>query len=311
MLTAYNEKLNELREKMTRNGKAESMLSQLRKQEAELCARVGELAAQLQLEQADVDRLTGGFRSIFYAVIGKKKEMLEKEQAEALAASMKLDTAKQELKAVQEEIFKLDWEIGSVKRYEREYQEVLMQKAQAMKQMSAYAEKIAELEEKKAFLQIQIRETNEAMAAGRSILGQLENIERSLDDAQACAQWDLFTRKSIITHIAKWTYLDDAQMHAQKLDALVRRFKAELSDLSIQTDFGLPGSDGLRFADWFFDGLLVDWTVLSRIQEAQGNLSPSRYQVQNLLSELRKYETGLKRKIDELDFNIRTLAEEA
>lgn len=311
MLTAYNEKLNELREKMARNGKAESMLCQLRKQEAVLCARVGELATQLQLEQADVDRLTGGFRSIFYAVIGKKKEMLEKEQAEVLAASMKLDTAKQELKAVQEEVFKLECEVGSVKRYEREYQEVLMQKVEAMKQMSAYAEKIAELEEKKAFLQIQIRETNEAMAAGRSILGQLENIERSLDDAQACAQWDLFTRKSIITHIAKWTYLDDAQMHAQKLEALVRRFKAELSDLSIQTDFGLPGSDGLRFADWFFDGLIVDWTVLSRIQEAQGNLSPSRYQVQNLLGELRKYEAGLKRKIDELDFNIRTLAEEA
>ena len=311
MLTAYNEKLNELREKMARNGKAESMLCQLRKQEAVLCARVGELATQLQLEQADVDRLTGGFRSIFYAVIGKKKEMLEKEQAEVLAASMKLDTAKQELKAVQEEVFKLECEVGSVKRYEREYQEVLMQKVEAMKQMSAYAEKIAELEEKKAFLQIQIRETNEAMAAGRSILGQLENIERSLDDAQACAQWDLFTRKSIITHIAKWTYLDDAQMHAQKLDALVRRFKAELSDLSIQTDFSLPGSDGLRFVDWFFDGLIVDWTVLSRIQEAQGNLSPSRYQVQNLLGELRKYEAGLKRKIDELDFNIRTLAEEA
>ena len=89
MLTAYNEKLNELREKMARNGKAESMLCQLRKQEAVLCARVGELATQLQLEQADVDRLTGGFRSIFYAVIGKKKEMLEKEQAEVLAASMK------------------------------------------------------------------------------------------------------------------------------------------------------------------------------------------------------------------------------
>ena len=311
MLTAYNEKLSELREKVARNGKAESMLYELRKQEAALAARVGELATQLQLEQADVDRISGGFRSIFYAVIGKKKEMLEKEQAEALAVSMKLDTAKKELENVQQEVFRLNWEVGSVRRYEREYQEVLMEKVETMKKMSAYAEKIAELEEKKGFLQIQIRETNEAMAAGRSILGQLENIERSLDDAQTCAQWDLFTRKSIITHIAKWSYLDDAQMHAQKLEALVRRFKAELSDLSIQTDFALPGSDGLRFADWFFDGLIVDWTVLSRIQEAQGSLSPSRYQVQNLLGELRKYEAGLKRKIDELDLNIRTLAEEA
>lgn len=311
MLSEYNRKLDELRGKMVRRGKLDSMLYELRRQETELAARVGELASQLQLEQADVDRLTGGFRSVFYAVIGKRTEMLEKEQAEVLAASMKLETAKKELEAVQKEIFRLDWEAGSVKRYEREYQELLIEKAAAMKEMSAYADRITEIEEKKGFLAIQIRETNEAMAAGRSVLAQFENIEQSLSDAETCAQWDVWTRRSLINQIEKWSYLDDAKNHAEKLEWLLRKFKAELSDLSIQTDFGLPGSDGLRFADWFFDGLFVDIEVLSRIQDAQKNLAPSRYQVQNLLSELRKYETGLKRKIEELDLQLRTMAEEA
>ncbi len=311
MLSAYNEKLNGLREKMARRGKLESMLFELRRQEGELAARVGELARELHMEQADVDRLTGGFRSIFYAVIGKKGEMLEKEQAEVLAASMKYETAKKELEAVQKEVYDLDWEAGAIRRYEREYQAVLMEKVEAMKKMSAYAEKIADLEEKKGFLAIQIREVNEAIAAGRNILGQLDNIERSLSDAESCAQWDLFTKRSIITQIEKWSYLDDAKAHAEKLEWLVRRFKTELSDLSIQTDFSLPDSEGLRFADWFFDGLFVDWTVLSRIQESKESLSPSRYQVENMLTELRKYEKGLKRKQDEIDFNIRVLAEEA
>lgn len=311
MLHAYNEKLNALREKMARRGKIESMLFELRRQESELAARVGELARELHMEQADVDRLTGGFRSIFYAVIGKKGEMLEKEQADVLAASMKYETAKKELEAVQKEVYDLDWEAGAIRRYEREYQAVLMEKVEAMKKMSAYAEKIADLEEKKGFLAIQLREVNEAIAAGRNILGQLDSIERSLSDAESCAQWDLFTKGSIITQIEKWSHLDDAKAHAEKLEWLVRRFKTELSDLSLQTDFSLPDSEGLRFADWFFDGLFVDWTVLSRIQESKENLSPSRYQVEKMLTELRRYEKGLKRKQDETDFNIRMLAEEA
>ena len=169
MLSEYNRKLDELRGKMARRGKLDSILYELRKQETELAARVGELASQLQMEQADIDRLTGGFRSIFYAVIGKRAEMLEKEQAEALAASMKLETAKKELEAIQKEIYSLDWEAGAVKRYEREYQALLMEKAAAMKEMSAYADQITEIEEKKGFLAIQIRETNEAMAAGSKV----------------------------------------------------------------------------------------------------------------------------------------------
>ena len=76
MLSEYNRKLDELRGKMARRGKLDSILYELRKQETELAARVGELASQLQMEQADIDRLTGGFRSIFYAVIGKRAAQL-------------------------------------------------------------------------------------------------------------------------------------------------------------------------------------------------------------------------------------------
>ena len=282
----------------------------MRAQEKDLAARVGELAAQLQLEQEDVDRLSGGFRSIFYAVIGKKAEMLEKEQAELLAASMKYETAKKELEAVQQEILRRQLESASPKQLEREYQAALMEKIGVMKTMSAYAEKIADFEEKKGYLAIQLREVGEAMEAGRRVLGQIDRIEESLDSAEGWGTWDLFGG-GVITEIAKYSHLDDAQAGTQRLGALLRQFRTELADITIQTDLRLPTDGFLRFADWFFDGFFVDWTVLSRIQDSKENLKSAQRQVQKVMEQLRRMEREMKHKQDELDLNIRMLAEEA
>lgn len=310
MLTALNEKLNGLRGKMAQCEKTEAMINELRAQEKELTARVGELASLLQIEQEDVDRLTGGFWSIYYAIIGKREEMLEKERAEALAASMKYETAKKELEAVQQEIFSIQLKSASVKQLEREYRAALMEKVEVMKTMSAYAEKIAELEEKKGYLEIQIREVGEAREAGRRVLGQIDRIESSLDSAEGWGTWDLFGG-GVISDIAKYSHLDEAQAGAQNLEALLRRFKTELADITVQADLAVPTDGFLRFADWFFDGFFVDWTVLSRIRESKESLKSAQRQVQKVMDQLHRMENAMKRKQEELDFNIRTLAEEA
>jgi len=310
MLTALNEKLNGLRGKMAQCEKTEAMINELRAQEKELAARVGELASLLQIEQEDVDRLTGGFWSIYYAIIGKREEMLEKERAEALAASMKYETAKKELEAVQQEIFSIQLKSASVKQLEREYRAALMEKVEVMKTMSAYAEKIAELEEKKGYLEIQIREVGEAREAGRRVLGQIDRIESSLDSAEGWGTWDLFGG-GVISDIAKYSHLDEAQAGAQNLEALLRRFKTELADITIHADLAVPTDGFLRFADWFFDGFFVDWTVLSRIRESKESLKSAQRQVQKVMDQLHRMENAMKRKQEELDFNIRTLAEEA
>ncbi len=310
MLSTYNEKLSALREKIARCGKHEAMLRDLRAQEKELCARVAELAAELQMGKADVDRLTGGFWSIYYAVIGKKEEMLEKERAEALKVSMKYETAKKELGAVQNEIFRVDWEAGSVRQLQREYDQVLREKTEAMKQMTAYAEKIAGIEEEKEYLSLQLQEVNEAMEAGRRVLGQIDTIADSLDSAEDWGTWDLFSG-GIMADIAKYSHLDDAQEGVGRLEALLRAFRTELADITIHSDVSVPSEGFTRFADWFFDGLFVDWTVLSRIQESKSSLRTVRQQVERVMDQLRKMERDMKHKIDDNDFNIRSLAEEA
>jgi hypothetical protein len=41
-----------------------------------------------------------------------------------------------------------------------------------------------------------------------------------------------------------------------------------------------------RFADWFFDGLLTDWTVLSRIKNSQHQLYSVERDVEKVLDQL-------------------------
>lgn len=309
MLNAYNEKLAGLREKMARRGKVEAMLAELRRQEGELAARVGELARALQMEQEDVDRLNGGFRSIYYAVIGKKQEMLEKEQAEVLAASMKYETAKNELEAVQKEIDRLGWEQSDIKRYEREYNDILSRKIDVMRVRGVRADEIARIEEQKAGLDIQLRELREAMTAGRRAQSQIDLIAEHLDKADDYAVWDMFSG-GILADIAKHVELDDAQQGVQTLERLLRAFKTELADISIQTEIYAEIAGPMRFADFFFDGFIVDSMVRSHISGSKESLKNTERQVRQVMDQLRKMEREMSRRQEKLDGELRNLAEE-
>ncbi len=312
MLNEYNERLDDLREKLARGSKLDSMLRELYAQRDELATRVGELSRELYMEQADVDRLTGGFWSIYYAVIGKKEKLLEKERAEVLKASMKYETAKKELDEVQKEIFNLDWEKGNLKRYQQEYDEVLAQKLEAMKKESVHAGEIADLEEKKAQLRAQIQEVNEALTAGRRVMRQIGAIEQSLDSAEGWGTLDTFFGGGVILDIAKYSHLDDAQRGVQSLQSMLRTFKTELADVSaVQADIRAEVGGFMRFADWFFDGLFVDLAVLSRIQESKESLRSTERQVQRVMDQLRQMEREMQRQQDRLEGEIRRLAEDA
>ena len=148
------------------------------------------------------------------------------------------------------------------------------------------------------------------MAAGSSVLGQIERIGASLESAEGWGKWDLWGG-GVIADLAKYSHLDEAQAGVQRLETLIRRFRTELADITIHTDLRMQTDGFLRFADWFFDGFFVDWTVLSRIQESRESLRATERQVQGVMERLRKMEREMKHKHDELDFNIRLLAEEA
>ena len=85
----------------------------------------------------------------------------------------------------------------------------------------------------------------------------------------------------------KHSRMNDASalMENARADLLV--FQRELRDVCVPTEFRMEVSDFLTFADFFFDGVIADYLVQSKIAEARAQVSDAIYQVERLLRDLR------------------------
>ena len=286
-MTKFNEKLEELRNSMIRKKRLEDLLKDLKTQQKELTSKVYDLEREANKEQLDVDKLEGkSLSALYYSMIGKKGERLEIEKQEAYLAKVKYDTAADELRAVDADIKRYESELQSIKWSKEQYEEILQEKEKAIKATNhPEIENILQLEEKLVEIKSNKKELNEAISAGHSALSVIEEILSSLDSAEGWGTWDLFGG-GILTDLAKHSHLDDAQNAVNTLQIELRRFKTELADVEIKGDMKVNIDGFLRFADYFFDGLFADWTVLDKINQSQTQVEQTKKHVINVINRL-------------------------
>ena len=284
-MTYYDEKLQQLQEQMARSKQLEAMIKELRNQRDSLTAQVRELESIKLEEQADVDRLEGrSLAAFFYNVIGKMDEQLDKESQEAYAARVKYDAAARELEGVEADLRRYESELSALRGCEHRYDEVLKEKADAIKAAGgSNGEEILKLEERNAFLESQKKELQEAISAGNAALSTTQQVLSSLDSAEGWGTWDLFGG-GLVANLAKHSHLDEAQGAIEQLQSQLRRFKTELADVTIQADMQVNVDGFLRFADYFFDGLFADWAVLDKINQSQSQVQNTKSQIASVLS---------------------------
>lgn len=249
--------------------------------------RLEELSMQKDKEKLDVDRLERrSLANYFYQVVGKLDEKLTKEKQEAYEAAVKYDAAYSELQAVETDLCAKELEYGRVRRSNERYQEVLKEKQEAVKQSGILeASEILRLEAQITSLDVQIKELEEAVSAGKRAEQIADGILKSLSSAEGWGTWDLLGG-GIIADAVKHSHLDEAQSQVERLQEALRRFKTELADVEIIADMQVNIDGFLRFADYFFDGLFADWSVMNRISEAQEQVNKVKSQIGAVLSKL-------------------------
>lgn len=291
----YDEELKELQQQAAMKNRLEAILKELRKQREELQTRVDELAVIKEKEQLDVDRLERrSLANYVYQVVGKLDERLTEEKQEAYQAAVKYDAAYSELQAVEADIRTKELEYGRIRRSNERYQEVLKEKQEAVKLSGVpEAAEILRLEAQITSLDVQIKELNEAISAGKHAEQIADGILGSLSSAEGWGTWDLLGG-GLIADMAKHSHLDEAQGQVERLQGALRRFKTELSDVEIIADMQVNIDGFLRFADYFFDGLFADWSVMNRISEAQGQVKNVKGQIGSLLDKLNRACTSVK-----------------
>ena len=283
----YNARLRELVDQMARRHKLKAVVSDLEEQRRKLADQVQALKEQTYQEQLDVDRLENmSAAKLFYQITGRLEGQLEKEQAELYAAALRYDGKRKELHALEADLEERRRELDALAGCEREYARLLEEKARAMKSANSYYEnQLDALEERIAYLDAQERELREAISAGNMALGEIQSIQRSLSSAEGWGTWDVFGG-GMISDMAKYSHMDEAQRRIQSLQRTLSRFRAELADVSIQADLQLQVDGFLRFADYFFDNIFTDWAVLDRIRRSQSQMEQAERSVQTILSRL-------------------------
>ncbi len=130
------------------------------------------------------------------------------------------------------------------------------------------------------------REIQEAVMAGERALTSLRLAKEKLDSARNWGIIDLFGG-GFITDVIKHSKLGDASSYVEnaKRDLLI--FQTELRDVQGIRDIKIEVGGFLSFADFFFDGLVADYLVQSKISEARQQVDDAIYRVEGLLKQLK------------------------
>lgn len=312
MIEELRTKLADLSAQLERTKKIDNMLLNLEHEEAELTKREHELKTALTKEEADVQRLEKATAaSIFYTILGKKDEQIDKEQQEAYAARLKYDAVVYQLDDCKARIEKLLREKSALVDCAKQYDQVFAQLQELLLATPAYAERLCTLERQRGEAVSQLKEVDEAISAGNAAMLQIESIEKNLSSAEGWGTWDLFGG-GLVSDLAKHSQLDEAQSGAEYLQVQLSRFRNELADVHINTQMSNINIDGfLRFADYFFDGLIADWSVLSRIHDSQASVHQIKQQVDTALSRLSHIKTARLTENAEVEKKIRELVTHA
>ena len=301
MYTELDRKLKEVQEKIHRLQKVDSILQDLRKDKKELSHKVFELKQVLDKENLDVEKLnTTSILSIFYSVTGKLEDKKEKEQREALSAKLKYDQANYDLESIKTEISKLIEERESYKNCTYEYKNLYDEKKNLLIESDeASANKILEITKKIEDSKRNLKELREALSAGRSAL-------KSLSSAKGWGTWDLLGG-GLISDLAKHSHIDNAMSEVEQAHQNLRRFKSELADVRINYDIRFETDGFGKFADFFFDGLIADWYIQSKINNSYESVSNVKNQVTSTIYKLQQMESHEKSHLEKMENELKNI----
>lgn len=160
--------------------------------------------------------------------------------------------------------------------------------------------RLDEIIEKESYYIDKKKEVEEAIGAGKSLLYSLRQVNESLQSASNWGLWDVLGRGMIVT-MAKHSKIDQAKSEISRAQTLLSKFYRELEDVDGHVNIDIDIGSFLTFADYFFDGLLADLTVQSRINEAKEKVSDTISKVNSIVRRLESDLGDIIRVIEDLD----------
>ena len=260
--------------------------------------RLGTLGTQLAKEKIDVQKLEStSLTALFYSALGTREGKLEQKRQELLSAQLKYQQVKHQVEYLERELAYVCEQLDKLENVEAEYESLLSEKEaflcgsnqEVASQLISYAEQIADLTS-------QEKEFSEAIRAGREVLSSLQGVLSSLESAQNWGTWDMLGG-GLISTIGKHHRIDEARDGINEVQAKLNSFERELSDVGEQIQLGIDIGEFETFADYFFDSLIFDWAVQSKINQSLERTLKAKDVLSGVLEELETLEGSVQKEL--------------
>jgi len=281
------ERIEELKERLHERSRIESRRDTLAMRIREQEALVVELEVKLDMERQDVEKLTKmSLTNLFHTILRSKDEQLELERQQALAAALKLQEAQQTLAELKEGLFEHGARLAELSHVEADYNRLMQEKEQWLRTSPQSVLELDQMEQQISDKSLLLKELREAVSAGKGVLTHLNDAADSLQKAENWGNWDMWANGGLISTHIKHGHIDDARDCIHRANQQLNVFHKELADLQQSTDVHIDISDMLKMADYWFDGLIADWIVQGRINDAQEQTSDVLHKIKRIVRTL-------------------------
>ena len=311
MFEYINEELIAAKEKVWRKEKFEGMIRHTEEALEKEANRKIELEKALKDEDKDVKKLESlSITNIFYSILGSKDQQLDKERQEFLAAKLKYDECCHSVLMLEKDLESYKVSFNNLLDAEAEYEAVLKKKEGFILGLNnENSKKLLEIMDKIPSIEAQKKELQEAIAAGDAARNELQFVVDSLESADGWGTWDILGGGLLAT-AAKHSEIDKAKEYAQTTKIALMKFQNELADVDLAMDIDINIGSFETFADYFFDGLISDWIVQSKISDSLKSVCNVVYNVEDIIKSLRAKLTTVENELSSIKENMKSLIEE-
>ncbi|MBN2591838.1 MAG: hypothetical protein JXA96_18365 [Sedimentisphaerales bacterium] len=263
-------------------------------------------------ENDDVKKLEGlSLTGLFYAVLSDKDSRLDKERQEYMSALLKYEACKRSVSSLEQDIENLKLRIASLGELDNKYDTIIEKKERLISQGgNAKSREVLELSESIADTKSDFKEIGEAISAGKKAMCGLDKVISLLKSAKNWGTYDMLGGGFISTAV-KHSKIDDAKEAVYQVQQQLRFFQRELADIGTNTEIKIEIGSFSKFGDYFFDGLIFDWAVQSKINKSLDSAVQVSERINRVVRHLLKNYKEAEEKYNNLELQKRRLIEQA
>jgi len=310
MIKEINEEILKLKEKLREHKKVESLSREIEDELRNKKIIRQNLRQVLSKEGEDIKRLEkNSINTMFLSLVGKKEEKLEKEQEEYLLAKLKYDECEEQILNLEKNKLEVNTLLMEYHKMDKELNSLIKEKENILigeggDEGIQLKENLIRIDE----LKVDIKEVKEAIGSGKEAIRSLDEVGDSLRKAKGWGTWDLLGG-GLIANIGKHNAIDKANCLAREVQFRLRNFKKELQDVNEFTNIEVSISGFMTFADFFLDGIIADWFVQSKINEASRNVDEVKNRITYIIADLNKNLIHMEHSLNNLEYNIKEILE--